>query len=146
MLPWLDRFAGWHLGAKLMPPTPPPPGVAIKKAAALAEGKDADKAVQEARAKVGSCRTPKPAAQHWACQTETCLLLVMCDSATESMQAASGHAHKPDAAADAVQGELLKLSQLPPPWGPKPYKPSPETAASYQPPAYPQASAPSITA
>jgi hypothetical protein len=54
VLPWLDRFASWHLGAKLMPPTPPPPGVAIKKAAALAEGKDAEKAVQEARAKVGA--------------------------------------------------------------------------------------------
>jgi hypothetical protein len=56
VLPWLDRFEGWHLGAKLMPPAPPPPGVAIKKAAALAEGKDADKAVQEARAKVKQCR------------------------------------------------------------------------------------------
>lgn len=52
VLPWLDRFASWHLGAKLMPPAPPPPGVAIKKAAALAEGKDPEKAVQEARAKV----------------------------------------------------------------------------------------------
>lgn len=77
VLPWLDRFAGWHLGAKLMPPTPPPPGVAIKKAAALAEGKDADKAVQEARAKVGSRLTPNPAVQHCACQIETGLLLIM---------------------------------------------------------------------
>jgi hypothetical protein len=77
VLPWLDRFASWHLGAKLMPPTPPPPGVAIKKAAALAEGKDADKAVQEARAKVGSSRTPNPAAQHWVCQTKTGFLLIM---------------------------------------------------------------------
>ncbi len=51
VLSWLDRFPQWHLGAKLMPPAPPPPGVAIKKAAALAEGRDADKAVQEARAK-----------------------------------------------------------------------------------------------
>jgi hypothetical protein len=55
VLPWLERFASWHLGAKLMPPAPPPPGTAIKKAAALAEGKDADKAVQEARAKVQLC-------------------------------------------------------------------------------------------
>jgi hypothetical protein len=64
------------------------------------------------------------------------------DDTTAALQATCA----PDTAADAVQGELLKLSQLPPPWGPKPYKPSPETVASYQPPAYPQASAPSITA
>lgn len=35
-----------------MPAAPPPPGVATHKAAAMAEGKDPDQAVQEARAKV----------------------------------------------------------------------------------------------
>lgn len=52
VLPWLQRFPDWRLGVKLIPAMPPAPGVAIKKAAALAEGKDPDKAVQEARAKV----------------------------------------------------------------------------------------------
>lgn len=52
VLPWLQRFPEWRLGVKLIPAMPPAPGVAIKKAAALAEGKDPDKAVQEARAKV----------------------------------------------------------------------------------------------
>ena len=108
MLAWLQRFPHWHLGARLMPPAPPAPGVhwhactlahacmtcssimrlsrrsndmhkvcqqpgpdnhvcpysraqsynvscagvATFRAAAMAEGKDPDKAVQEARAKV----------------------------------------------------------------------------------------------
>lgn len=52
VLPWLQRFPSWRLGVKLIPAAPPAPGVAIKKAAALAEGKDPDKAVQEARSKV----------------------------------------------------------------------------------------------
>lgn len=52
ILPWLQRFPSWRLGVKLIPGAPPAPGVAIKKAAALAEGKDPDKAVQEARSKV----------------------------------------------------------------------------------------------
>ena len=55
VLPWLERFPRWWLGVKLMPPAPPPPGVAIKQAAALAEGKDPDKAVREGRAKASSC-------------------------------------------------------------------------------------------
>jgi hypothetical protein len=49
MLGWLQRFPHWHLGVRLLPPPPPPPGVAIFRAAAMAEGKDPEKAVQEAR-------------------------------------------------------------------------------------------------
>lgn len=52
MLAWLERFPNWKLGVKLMPGAPPAPGVATHKAAAIAEGKDPDQAVQEARLKV----------------------------------------------------------------------------------------------
>ena len=51
-LPWLERFPHWHLGVKLLPATPPPPGVAATAAAAMSEGKDVDKAIAEARQKV----------------------------------------------------------------------------------------------
>ena len=54
VLTWLKQFPSWTLTARLMPAAPPPPGVAIKKAAALAEGKDPDKEVAIARMKV-SC-------------------------------------------------------------------------------------------
>lgn len=53
VLDWLKRFPHWHLGVRLMPAPPPPPGVATFRAAAISEGKDPDKAVQEARTKVG---------------------------------------------------------------------------------------------
>ena len=43
----------WSAAAGLLPPTPLPPGVAIQKAAATAEQKDPDRAVADARAKVG---------------------------------------------------------------------------------------------
>lgn len=36
-----------------------------------------------------------------------------------------------------MQGELLKESQLPAPWGPKPHKSDKIVAASYQPHQYP---------
>ena len=36
-----------------------------------------------------------------------------------------------------AQGELLKKSQLPAPWGPKAYKADPQTLASYRPQEYP---------
>ena len=52
IITWLKQFPQWSITARLMPAAPPPPGVAIRKAAALAEGKDPDKAVTEARAKV----------------------------------------------------------------------------------------------
>ncbi len=52
VLSWLDKFPHWHLTARPIQQTPPPPGVAIKKAAASAEGKDPEKAVIEARTKV----------------------------------------------------------------------------------------------
>lgn len=52
VLTWLDRFPHWQITARPIQHTPPPPGVAIKKAAASAEGKDPEKAVLEARAKV----------------------------------------------------------------------------------------------
>ena len=57
VLTWLDRFPHWQITARPIQHTPPPPGVAIKKAAASAEGKDPEKAVLEARAKV---RTSMP--------------------------------------------------------------------------------------
>lgn len=52
VLQWLQQFPDWHLSACFLPATPAAPGVAIKRAAALSEGKDPDKAVQEARLKV----------------------------------------------------------------------------------------------
>ncbi len=52
VITWLKQFPDWSMTARLMPAPPPAPGVAIRKAAALAEGKDPDKAVAEARAKV----------------------------------------------------------------------------------------------
>ena len=52
VITWLKQFSEWSMTARLMPTAPPPPGVAIRKAAALAEGKDPDTAVAEARAKV----------------------------------------------------------------------------------------------
>ena len=45
-------FPHWCLCIKLMPAAPPAPGVATFKAAAMAEGKDPDQAVNEARQKV----------------------------------------------------------------------------------------------
>ncbi len=51
-LAWLARFPQWRLGVRMLPDAPPPPGVAEHRAAALAEHKDPDKAVQEAREKV----------------------------------------------------------------------------------------------
>ncbi|KAK9821218.1 hypothetical protein WJX81_001447 [Elliptochloris bilobata] len=50
-LAWLARFPQWRLGVRMLPEAPPPPGVAEHRAAALAEKKDPEKAVQEARAK-----------------------------------------------------------------------------------------------
>ncbi|CAK0782072.1 hypothetical protein CVIRNUC_005546 [Coccomyxa viridis] len=51
VLGWLERFPHWCLSIKLMPAAPPAPGVATFKAAAMAEGKDPDQAVNEARQK-----------------------------------------------------------------------------------------------
>jgi hypothetical protein len=51
ILPWLERFPNWSLSARLLPPPPPPPGVAIQRAAAVAEQKDPERAIQDARAK-----------------------------------------------------------------------------------------------
>jgi hypothetical protein len=51
LLPWLERFSHWTLSVRLLPGAPPPPGVAIKQAAALAEKKDPERAVQDGRAK-----------------------------------------------------------------------------------------------
>eukprot|EP00890_Picochlorum_soloecismus_P000101 jgi/Picsp_1/1091/NSC_04574-R1_---NA--- len=49
ILSWLERFPHWTLSVSLLPPTPPAPGVAVKKAAAMAENKDPEKAVEEGR-------------------------------------------------------------------------------------------------
>lgn len=51
VLSWFQRFPHWTLSVRLLPDTPPPPGVAIKQAAAIAEKKDPDRAVQEGRSK-----------------------------------------------------------------------------------------------
>ena len=53
-LSWLEQFPNWRLTARFMPATPPPPGVATTSAAAMSEGKDPQKAITEARVKVGS--------------------------------------------------------------------------------------------
>jgi len=45
-LEWLDQFPHWHLTARLQSSTPPPPGVAIAKAAASAEKEDPERAVE----------------------------------------------------------------------------------------------------
>ncbi len=52
VLSWLERFPAWSLTVRLLFVTPPPPGVATHTAAAIAEGKDPSRAVQDARAKV----------------------------------------------------------------------------------------------
>lgn len=65
-LAWLARFPQWRLGVRMLPDAPPPPGVAEHRAAALAERKDPDKAVQEARAKVRAL----PAASRGVCSAE----------------------------------------------------------------------------
>ena len=49
-LQWLEQFPHWCLTVSMAKDTPPPPGVAIKKAAASAEGEDPDLAVQQAYA------------------------------------------------------------------------------------------------
>ena len=51
VLAWLERFPHWTMAIRLLPNAPPPPGVAIKQAAAIAEKKDPDRAVQEGRSK-----------------------------------------------------------------------------------------------
>ena len=51
VLEWLERFPHWSLSVSLLPPTPPPPRVAIQKAAATAENKDPEMAVNDARKK-----------------------------------------------------------------------------------------------
>ena len=51
-LAWLRRFPHWHLSVRFLPATPPPPGVAAQRAAALSQGKDPDIAVRDARTKV----------------------------------------------------------------------------------------------
>jgi len=47
-LEWLQRFPHWHLTVRLTADTPPPPGVAIKKAAATAEKEDPEQAIEDA--------------------------------------------------------------------------------------------------
>jgi len=126
VLSWLQRFPHWTLLARLLPGAPPPPGkyenplpfasqtvfsntiisqmilflltgVAIKQAAALAEQKDPDRAIQDGRAK----------------------------------------------------GEIPKISDLPAPWGPKPYIAPPEqqlVQSGYLPAKYPEGSSPLVDA
>ena len=96
-LAWLERFPHWALTARLLPAAPPPPGVAIQRAAAAAEGKDAERAVQDARGR----------------------------------------------------GDIPKISDLPAPWGPKPYAPPAEEErrrAGALPARYPAASSPAVYA
>ncbi|PSC71288.1 peptidylprolyl isomerase [Micractinium conductrix] len=49
LLAWIERFPHWVVTARLLPPTPPPPGVAIQRAAAQAEQKNPDDVVADAR-------------------------------------------------------------------------------------------------
>ena len=116
VITWLKQFPDWSMTARLMPAPPPAPGVAIRKAAALAEGKDPDKAVAEARAKV----TPVSA----------------CPSHLSALRLPLLHV-QPNEPSPCSQGELLKKSQLPAPWGPKAYKPDQQALASYRPQEYP---------
>ena len=51
VLSWLQRFPHWTLSVRLLPNAPPPPGVAIKQAAAIAEKKDPERAIQDGRSK-----------------------------------------------------------------------------------------------
>ena len=50
-LGWIERFPEWGISVSFPPSTPPAPGVAVHKAAAMAENKDPEKAVAEARMK-----------------------------------------------------------------------------------------------
>ena len=49
ILGWIERFPHWGISVSFLPPTPPAPGVAVHKAAAMAENRDPEKAVAEAR-------------------------------------------------------------------------------------------------
>lgn len=59
-LEWIERFPHWGLTVKMAAETPPPPGVAIKKAAASAEAMDPEKAVEEAYKTVSFPPSPLP--------------------------------------------------------------------------------------
>ncbi len=50
-LGWIERFPEWGISVCFLPPTPPAPGVAVHKAAAMAENRDPEKAVTDARMK-----------------------------------------------------------------------------------------------
>ena len=51
VLGWLERFPHWPLYVKFLPPTPPAPGEAAVRAAAIAEDRNPEEMLQEARAK-----------------------------------------------------------------------------------------------
>lgn len=63
-LEWIERFPHWGLTVKMAAETPPPPGVAIKKAAASAEAMDPEKAVEEAY-KTGELLRPEELPAPW---------------------------------------------------------------------------------
>ena len=63
-LQWLEQFPHWFLTAKLAQDTPPPPGVAIKLAAASAEKEDPEAALEEAYAN-GELTRPEDLPAPW---------------------------------------------------------------------------------
>jgi hypothetical protein len=98
-------------------------GVATFRAAAMAEGKDPDKAVVEARAKVIN----PDEVLFWTCIlhdvhfAKPCpaMLSPCCMTVNDSVVGG----------APLLQGEIPTLTELSAPWGPKPYKASEADAA-----------------
>ena len=133
-LQWLEQFPHWCLTVKRAADTPPPPGVAIKKAAASAEQEDPDQAVEVSSK--------------------------MREREREAVTTDRARAHKltnrlpfpSKISQDAyVTGELIRPEELPAPWGDKGldiYKRDPLVRSigdNPLPPSYGQASAPSNT-
>lgn len=131
ILAWLQRFPHWHLVARLLPPPPPAPGRRRVHGSAAGFGQP----------------VPPPAPQ--MCPFPC--LHTLCRNAGVAIQKAAATAEQGDpdsAVADArARGDIPKISDLPTPWGPKPYVPPPTEeliAAGYLPPQYPESSSPLV--
>ena len=129
-----------------MPAAPPAPGVATFRAAAMSEGKDPDQAVQEARTKVSRKQTKHRHCAHPLFYRQTKGLLLRKE--TESFRMLHLHSqccctsfHQFILRGLAVQGEIPTLTELPAPWGPKPYVASAAEAA-HGPAIYPEGFSP----
>ena len=97
VLDWIERFPHWALYVKFLPDTPPPPGEAAVRAAAVAEGRDAEEMLKEAREKVRPAAFPGLPAV-WA--------PTPADPRSPPLHPLLG-----------AQGDVAKLENLPPPWG-----------------------------